>query len=160
MLLHVHRDTARTIRDGEPGWPPRLSQLLSSEAFEFVQCCFTSTEDVRTVRDGEPRTSTSTLTQLLNSDTPREFKLNVAYVHRDRRYYWVRGPRASTSTLTQLLSSDTPRMLKFNVALRPQRIRDGGLRMSTTTLTQIPSSDPRREFKLNVALCPQTVRDG
>ena len=34
-----------------------------------VQCCFTSTETVRTIRDGEPRTSTSTFTQLLNSDT-------------------------------------------------------------------------------------------
>ena len=28
----------------------------------FVQCCFTSTETVRTIRDGEPRTFTSTFT--------------------------------------------------------------------------------------------------
>ena len=33
-----------------------------------VQCCFTSTETVPTIRDGEPRTATSTFTQLLNSD--------------------------------------------------------------------------------------------
>ena len=33
-----------------------------------VQCCFTSTETVRTIRDGEPRTSTSTFTQRLSSD--------------------------------------------------------------------------------------------
>ena len=33
-----------------------------------VQCCFTSTETVRTIKDGEPRTATSTFTQLLNSD--------------------------------------------------------------------------------------------
>ena len=33
----------------------------------FVQCCLTSTETVWTVRDGEPRTSTSTSTQLLSS---------------------------------------------------------------------------------------------
>ena len=33
-----------------------------------VQCCLKSTETVRTVRDGEPRTATSTLTQLLSSD--------------------------------------------------------------------------------------------
>ena len=33
-----------------------------------VQCCFTSTEiTLRTIRDGEPRTATSTLTQLLGS---------------------------------------------------------------------------------------------
>ena len=33
-----------------------------------VQCCFTSTETIRTIRDGEPRTATSSLTQLLSSD--------------------------------------------------------------------------------------------
>ena len=31
-----------------------------------VQCCFTSTETIRTTRDGEPRTAT--FTQLLSSD--------------------------------------------------------------------------------------------
>ena len=34
----------------------------------FFKCCSKSTETVRTVMDGEPRTSTSTLTQLLNSE--------------------------------------------------------------------------------------------
>ena len=34
-----------------------------------VQCCFTSTETVPTIRDGEPRTVTSTFTlQLMSSD--------------------------------------------------------------------------------------------
>ena len=33
----------------------------------MVQCCFTSTETIRLIRDGEPRTDTSTFTQLLNS---------------------------------------------------------------------------------------------
>ena len=33
-----------------------------------VQCCFTSTETIRTIRDGEPRVATSTFTQLLNSN--------------------------------------------------------------------------------------------
>ena len=28
----------------------------------LVQCCFTSTETVKTIRDGEPRTATSTFT--------------------------------------------------------------------------------------------------
>ena len=31
------------------------------------QCCFTSTETTRTVRDGEPRTATSSFIQLLSS---------------------------------------------------------------------------------------------
>ena len=39
---------------------PELCWLL-------VQCCFTSTETVRLVRDGEPKTATSTFTQLLSS---------------------------------------------------------------------------------------------
>ena len=33
-----------------------------------VQCCFTSPETIRTIRDGEPRTATSTFTQLLSSE--------------------------------------------------------------------------------------------
>ena len=32
-----------------------------------LQCCFTFTETVRTIRDGEPRMATSTVTQLLCS---------------------------------------------------------------------------------------------
>ena len=38
-----------------------------------VQCRFTSTETVRTVRDGEPRTATLTFTQLLSSVLPLSF---------------------------------------------------------------------------------------
>ena len=34
----------------------------------LVECCFTSTETVGLFRDGEPRTATSTLTQLLSSE--------------------------------------------------------------------------------------------
>ena len=37
-----------------------------------VQRCFTSTETVRTIRDGEPRMATSTFTQLLSSDSTGE----------------------------------------------------------------------------------------
>ena len=53
-------------RRGECGkhWPKRqLAYIILVE----VQFCFTSTETVRTIRDGEPRTATSTFTQLLNS---------------------------------------------------------------------------------------------
>ena len=37
-----------------------------------VQCCFTSLETIRTIRDGEPRTATSTFTQLLSSDLQQD----------------------------------------------------------------------------------------
>ena len=46
-----------------PGRPPRLSHSSGQ-----VQCFFTSTETVRTMMNGEPRTSTSTFTQLLCSE--------------------------------------------------------------------------------------------
>ena len=47
-----------------------MLQELSGPA-RAVQCGFMSTETVRTIRDGEPRTTTSTFTQLLRSDHPR-----------------------------------------------------------------------------------------
>ena len=50
-------------------------EVHSSKISFSFQCCFTSTEIVRTVRDGEPRTATSIFTQLLNSDGD---KFNVA----------------------------------------------------------------------------------
>ena len=37
------------------------------QRLSMVQCCFTSTETARLIRDGEPRTATSTFTQLLKS---------------------------------------------------------------------------------------------
>ena len=40
----------------------------SPEAGMLVQCCFTSTEIIRNIQDGEPRTATSTFIQLLNSE--------------------------------------------------------------------------------------------
>ena len=47
-----------------------------------VQCCFTSTESIRTVRNGgEPRTATSTFTQLLNSNKRFDFVSELLYVH-------------------------------------------------------------------------------
>ena len=56
--------------------------------FTEVTSCFTSTETVWTIRDGELRTSTSTYTQLLSSN---EEGLVVLYVHRDRTEHQGRG---------------------------------------------------------------------
>ena len=65
-----------------------------------VQCCLTSTETIKTIRDEETRTSTSTFTQLLSSDMMVQFQC------------------CFTSTFTQLMSSG---WLNFNIALRSQR---------------------------------------
>ena len=50
----------------------KLISLQDSE--REIQCCFTSTETTGTVRDGEPRTSTSTFTQRLRSVNQGSFK--------------------------------------------------------------------------------------
>ena len=44
-----------------------LTDVSAQTEVFFVQCCFPSTETIRTIKDGEPRTATSTLTQLLSS---------------------------------------------------------------------------------------------
>ena len=60
-----------------------------------------ATENMRLLRDGEPRTATSTFTQLLRSALSRSVSL---YVHRD---HTIRDgePRTATSTFTQPMSS-------------------------------------------------------
>ena len=75
MLLYVQRPYGLS-GTGSPGRPPRLSYWFWAL---FVQCCFTSTETVRTFRDGEPRTSTSTFVLVLSS-----VRSMLLYVHRNR----------------------------------------------------------------------------
>ena len=69
----------------------------------LLQCCFTSTETIRTIRDGESRTSTSTFTQLLSSvDSLTQCcftSTETTRTIRDGEYM------TSTSTFTQLLKS-------------------------------------------------------
>ena len=43
----------------------------------LLQCCFTSTETIRLIRDGVPRTADSTFTQL-QSSAVSQFEFNVA----------------------------------------------------------------------------------
>ena len=82
----------------------KLARHSQQTVRSFVQCCFTYTETIRTVRDGEPRTSTSTFTQLLSSDSP--FKFTVA--SRPQKPFGLLGtgsPGRPPRTFTQLLSS-------------------------------------------------------
>ena len=68
MLLYVHRN--RTDYYGRGVQDRHLDFLLVSESSMFfqVQCCFTPTQSVRTIRDGDPTTATSTFTQVLSSE--------------------------------------------------------------------------------------------
>ena len=65
--------------------PSTFTQLLNSETpFEFS----VALRPQRTIRDGEPKTSTSTFTQLLSSVASCSMLL---YVHRDHTNYCARG---------------------------------------------------------------------
>ena len=99
------------------------TKVTHSELNEVqVQCRFTSTETVRTIRDGEPRAATSTFTQFLGSDD-RSFcvgPLETRGTFRDGE------PRTATSIFTQLLCSVFVAVvflcfLQVQCCLRPRR---------------------------------------
>ena len=71
---------------GSPGRLPRLSHSSWAPTYLKVRCCFPPTETTRTFTDGEPRTATSTFTQLLSSDLPPSSML--LSVHRDRKDFY------------------------------------------------------------------------
>ena len=72
-------------------WPPlqkkgpfSLSSISRGESGPLsVQCCYTSTETLRFIRFGEPRTATSTFAQLLSSESDPQQEEK-----RRRKLYW------------------------------------------------------------------------
>ena len=76
MTLYTSAETVRTVRTATSTFIQLLSPM-------FVQCCFTSTETVGVIRDGEPRTATSAFSQPLNSRFP--FKVRCPYDEPDDR---------------------------------------------------------------------------
>ena len=76
---------------------------------QSVQCCFTFTETIRKIRDGEPRTATSTFTQLLNSVPWVQIQCCFTLTETVLRTIRDGEPRMATSTFTQLLSSEHAR---------------------------------------------------
>ena len=73
--------------------------------FKF-RCCFTSTETIRTIRDGEPRTATSTFTQLRSSETHPSVQCCFTATE---TIMTIRDgdPRTAASTFTQFPSSES-----------------------------------------------------
>ena len=101
--------------------------------FFFFKCCFTSTETVRTVRDGKLRTSGGSLRLSHSSWALRSVSV-LLYVHRDRRDEKL---RTSTSSFTQVLSSE----VHFIVALT--------LVTTTETVGTVGTGSPRRPPRLS-----------
>ena len=108
---------------------------------------------MRTFRDGEPRTATSTFTQLLSSED-KEFKFSVALRPERPTEFWgagspVRPPRFSHSSLA-LTSSSSSVLLYVQRDLR--NFGDGEPNTATSTFTQFLSSD--EQFEFSAALRP------
>ena len=87
------------------------------------QCCFTFTEAIGRIRDGEPRTSISTFAQLLSSDR----SIQCCFTSTETiRLIMDREPRTATSTFTQLLNSDSSRFVQccFTSSETVRTVRD------------------------------------
>ena len=84
----------------------RSTDFLVRSAGPRVQCCFTSTETVQTFRDGDPKTATSSFTQLLCSVQSPFTSVQCCFTFTETiRTVRDGEPRTATSTFTQLLSS-------------------------------------------------------
>ena len=64
----MHSAEIRVLADLNKKHAIQNAYVVAATNTISFQCCFTSTETVRPIRDEEPRTATSTLTQLLISD--------------------------------------------------------------------------------------------
>ena len=75
---HTHRELSASLtRIPTPTMNQLFVRVIRNPQIS-TECCFTSTGTMRLLRAGEPRTGTSTFTQLLSSVTSV-----LLYVHRD-----------------------------------------------------------------------------
>ena len=99
-----------SIKGGERklGIEPMLSRHFPAQSLKSrahcppatrVHCCFTSTDTIGTIRDGEPRTATSTFTQFLSSVIVQRCFTSTETT----RTVKDGEPRTATSTFTQFL---------------------------------------------------------
>ena len=113
MFLRINRLTVLVsgiIWGFFTGWRPGYKKNPLSSFPLFVQCCFTSTETVLIIRDGEPRTSASTSTQ---------FRVHYCFTSKETARTVRDGePRTSISSFTQLLSSDDFSLFNHSAAWR------------------------------------------
>ena len=81
----------------------RRHSVVTHTSISFFQCCFTSTETIRPIRDGEPRTPASTFTQLLNSDVQccRNQSTETTRLIRDGRLDFHTAPKLRASVPTR-----------------------------------------------------------
>ena len=86
-------------------------KFLTAIGEAFLQCCFTSTETVRTIRDWEPRATISHSSWVLGVLIVECCFTSTETLRTNRD----REPRTATSTFTQLLNSDHHKICGFNI---------------------------------------------
>ena len=89
-----------------------------------VQCCFTSRETI--IRDGEPRTATSTFTRLLSSEV---------YMHLS-----IKSNVFSFIYETEPVSLNQVQCCFTSTETTIRTVKDGELRAATSTFTQLLTS--------------------
>ena len=77
ITTSIHYFSVSQVRSVATSTPAFGVPVVFYEVWGSVQCCFTFTETVRTIRDAEPWTAASTFTQLLSSGLRR---INVCYL--------------------------------------------------------------------------------
>ena len=121
---------------GCPGRLP-LPSHSSWTLWPLVQCCFTSTETIRAVRDVKPKTVTSIFTQLQSSEHVFQCCFTSTETTRTIR---DRESRTATSTFTQLLSSEHVVQCCFMSTETIRAVRDREPKTATSTFTQLMNS--------------------
>ena len=100
--VQLQYNPSRTIASSNCSWVT----LSLYQRCSVLYCCFTSTETVRTIRNGEPRTATLTFTELLSSDVSTVSVRVQCCLTSTETVRTIRDgePRTATSTFTRLLS--------------------------------------------------------
>ena len=107
-----------------------------------VHCCFTSTEAIRTIGDGEPRTATSTFTQLLNSASallPQCLLGHNAHVINMFGCLPALSPQSLLPHNTHLTSMSGSFSATIPVASATQHSRDQHVCVTSCRITTVPS---------------------
>ena len=112
-----------------------LLPVSGTQQLLLHQSWFTSTETIRTIRDGEPRTATSTFTQLLTSEGGFFFFFMFHFFTSTETIRTIRDgePRTAASNFTHLLRSDTSSssLLYVHRDYKGRGARDGHLEFHT-----------------------------
>ena len=105
QVLILRKASNKTAKSACSGVVRAGMGVQKTESSNSSSVLLWSREITRNITDEEPRTATSTFTQLLSSECVCSSSV-LLDVHRDHKTVWDREPRTATLTFTQLLSSE------------------------------------------------------